>query len=112
MFGFGKKNDAIEAYATALVTGFSKRFPPDMVRDLGTDKLKPAAQLGKVVGELERQALAFQREQGLGVYGKAKFINTIKWQMKELGYADVFIDVTATNLAQILGRARAQNQKQ
>jgi hypothetical protein len=108
MFGIGKKNDAIEAFATALMVGFSKRFPPDMVKDLGTDKLKPASQLGKVVGELERQAVAFQQEQKLGVYGKAKFINTIKWQMKEMGYAERFIDVTAANLAQVMGKVRSK----
>jgi hypothetical protein len=110
MFGIGKKNDAIESFASGLVTGFSKRFPPALESDLGTDKLKPAAQLGKVVGELERQAVAFQHEQKLGVYGKAKLINSIKWQMKELGYSDKFVDVTATNLAQVLGKARAKRE--
>ena len=108
MFGIGKKSDAIEAFANALVTGFNKRFPPALESELGGDKLKPAGTLGKVVGELERQAVAFQQEHRLGVYGKAKLINSIKWQMKELGYSDRFTDVTAANLAQVLGKVRSK----
>ena len=106
MFGLGKKNAAIEAFATTIVADLKKRFPPDRERLLGGDKLKPAAELGKAVSLLERQAIAFQQENKLGVYGKAKLINAIKWEMKELAYSEPFIDTTAANLARILGSVR------
>ncbi|MEO8751331.1 MAG: hypothetical protein ABI624_01505 [Casimicrobiaceae bacterium] len=103
MFGLGKKNAAIEAFAATLVAELTKRFPPGKERELGSDKLKPAQQLGKAVKDLEKKALAFQQEQQLGVYGKAKLLNKIKWQLKELAYSDEFVEVTTTSLAQLLG---------
>jgi hypothetical protein len=103
MLGFGKDNAAIEAFAHTLVADLVKRFPPEKQTLLGGTKLKPAAQLGKAVTGLERKVAAFQQEHQLGVYGKAKLLNSIKWQMKELQYTEDFVAATTTSLAQLLG---------
>jgi hypothetical protein len=103
MLGLGKSNAAIEAFAQTLVTDLAKRFPPERQRELGGTKLKPAQQFGKAVKDLERKVTDFQQEHDLGIYGKAKLLNAIKWQLKDLGYADDFVEVTITALAQLVG---------
>ena len=103
MFGLGKHNAAIDAFAAALVTDLVKRFPVDRQAELGGKKAKPARKLGKAVGDLERRVAAFQQETHLGIYGKARLLNKIKWQLKDLGYFDAFIDATTTTLAAAFG---------
>ena len=102
MFGLGKKNAAIEAFADTLVADLVKRFPPAKQAELGGTKAKPAKQLAKAVNEFERGVVAFQQENHLGLYGKAKLLNKIKWQLKEREYGTEFIDVTMTTLARFL----------
>jgi hypothetical protein len=99
MFGFGKKNAAIDAFAAKLVDEFVTRFPVEKEEDLGTAKRKPARNLGKAAGELvDRRFAAFVTEHQLGVYGKARLLNKIKWQMTELGYSKDFVDTTLSEL--------------
>ena|ERR1700690_3812706 len=104
MFGLGKGNAAIDEFAKTLVAELVKRFPTKKQSELSGRKLKPAQQLGKTVGELERRIAKFSGEQKLGIYGKARLLNNVKWQMKELGYSDDFIDATTATLAQAIGR--------
>jgi hypothetical protein len=40
----------------------------------------------------------------LGVYGKAKLGTTFKWELKELGYDDDFVDEFTRNLLLHLSR--------
>ncbi len=103
MFGFGKNNAAIDAFAGTLVADLTKRFPREKQAELGGTKAKPAQQLAKAVNELERNIATFQQEHKLGVYGKARLLNKIKWQMKELQYSEDFIDATITTLARLVG---------
>lgn len=99
MFGFGKKGREVDAFGDALVQELSARFPPQKEQNLGGKKPKPARSLGKVAGELiDRKFAGFVAEQKLGVYGKARLLNRIKWQMREAGYTDEFVDVTLAEL--------------
>jgi hypothetical protein len=41
------------------------------------------------------------------VYGKARLLNRIKWQMKEGGYSEEFVDVTLAELTRVIARAGA-----
>jgi hypothetical protein len=105
MFGLGKKNAAIDAFAVELVADFVKRFPVEKEEDLGTSKRKPARSLGKAAGDLVDHRFAeFVAEQGLGVYGKARLLNQVKWQMTELGYSKSFIDTTLSELTVAMTR--------
>ena len=42
--------------------------------------------------------MEFQRSHNLGTLGKAKLGNEFKWQLKELGYTEKFIDVATEGL--------------
>lgn len=56
---------------------------------------------GKIVEKLdrlvERSALAV-RDRRFNLYQKAKFGNTLKWELREAGYPDEFIDEFVTLL--------------
>ncbi len=90
MLWFGKKNALIDEFGTRLATEFSKRVPmqPDvrMVKKHGPEKY------AKAIEHALGQTVAFQRENKLGVYGKARLFNAFKWELKRLGYPDDFID--------------------
>lgn len=46
---------------------------------------------GKEIKKLERlfnRIYNFSQERKLGFYGKAKFLNTLRWELKERGYSD------------------------
>jgi hypothetical protein len=104
MFGFGKNNAAIDAFAADLVADVSRRFPVRLEAELGGPKAKPARKLGKTSGDLQRRVAAFQVEAKLGVYGKARLLNQIKWGLKEQGYSESFIDATITTLTSVTAK--------
>jgi hypothetical protein len=107
MFGFGKNNKTIDAFADELVVALVTRFPPEKEKELGTNKAKPARSLGKAVADIvERRFPAFVVEHKLGVYGKARLLNRVKWQMREKGYSEAFIDVTMAEFTKSSATAR------
>jgi hypothetical protein len=104
MFGIGKNNAAIDAFAAEIVADVGRRFPVRLEAELGGTKAKPARKLGKTAGDLQRRVAAFQVEAKLGVYGKARLLNQIKWGLKETGYSEPFIDATITTLASVAAK--------
>jgi len=106
MFGFGKNNAAIDAFAAEIVADVAQRFPVRLEAELGGTKLKPARKLGKTAGDLERRVATFEAANKLGVYGKARLLNKIKWGLQECGYSEAFIDATITTLVAINTTAR------
>jgi len=106
MFGLGKNTDAIDALAGEVVAAFEKRFPPARQAELGGSKLDTARQLARAVHDLENSVAKFALDNKLGVYGKARVLNQIKWKLKELDYSPDFIDATTTNLTKIVASSK------
>jgi len=94
-FGFFSRKH-INEFATALANTLAKRYPPAL--DVNPEKKISQARLTKVLEETLVQAAEFQREHKLGVFGKAKLGNDFKWQLKELGYTEKFIEVATEGL--------------
>ena len=95
LFGlFSSKH--INEFATALANTLAKRYPPAL--DVNPEKKISQARLTKVLEETLVQAAEFQQEHKLGVFGKAKLGNEFKWQLKELGYTEKFIEVATEGL--------------
>lgn len=86
----------ISEFATALANTLAKRYPPAL--DVNPEKKISQARLTKVLEETLIQAAEFQREHKLGVFGKAKLGNEFKWQLKELGYTEKFIEIATEGL--------------
>jgi hypothetical protein len=86
----------IGEFATTLAGALAKRYPPAL--DVNPEKKISQARLTKVLEETLAQAAEFQREHKLGVFGKAKLGNEFKWQLKELGYTEKFVEVATEGL--------------
>ena len=86
----------INAFAKDLAGNLAKRYPPAL--DVNPEKKISQARLTKVLEETLVQAVEFQREHKLGMFGKAKLGNEFKWQLKELGYTEKFIEVATEGL--------------
>ncbi|MHB9117894.1 MAG: hypothetical protein ACYC2R_06440 [Burkholderiales bacterium] len=79
----------VEDFAKVLIQEFSKRFPPEM--ETSQDK-KHLLKLANTLDALHARSKKFSSKHKLGIYKKAKLGNILKWEMKELGYSDLFID--------------------
>jgi len=86
----------ITEFATGLASTLAKRYPPAL--DVNPEKKISQARLTKVLEETLAQAAEFQRQHKLGMFGKAKLGNEFKWQLKELGYSEKFIEVATEGL--------------
>ncbi len=65
---------------------------------------KTKRQLGKALDKIYLKAADFQAENKLGIYGKARLGNTFKWELKELGYREAFVDEATKGLILSLNR--------
>lgn len=54
--------------------------------------------LERRVDALFEKATAFRKEHNLGIYKKARLANTFRWEMKERGYEEVFVEMVTEKL--------------
>lgn len=104
LLSFFSKPDVAE-FAKTLVNTLAKRYPPSI--DAATEKKISEARLTKVLEDVLGQATEFQQKHQLGLFGKAKLGNEFRWQLKELGYTDRFIDVATEGLMVYITRGGA-----
>jgi hypothetical protein len=93
----------IDSFATALAQDLGRRFPPQS--EERTDK-GAKNQLASITDGLYAHAANFRQEKGLGIYGKAKLGNTFRWQLKELGYSQTFVNEVTHGLVLRLAKGR------
>ncbi|MCW5623788.1 MAG: hypothetical protein KIT73_03615 [Burkholderiales bacterium] len=102
MFGwFDTKK--VDDFARSLAQDLARRFPP--TSEARTDK-GAANQLAVVTEGLYARALRFHQENRLGVFRKAKLGNVFRWQLKELGYSERFIESVTKGLVVRLAKKR------
>lgn len=89
-------NKHINEFAQKMAAKLAKRYPPAI--DMNPEKKVSQNRLTRVLEETLAQAVEFQQEHRLGLLGKAKLGNEFKWQLKELGYSEKFIDVATEGL--------------
>jgi hypothetical protein len=81
----------VDDFAKLLAREFAKRYPPNAAADLGAGA-KPPSKLINALDDTIARAVKFRKAQKLGVYRKAKFGNTFKWELRELGYSEAFVE--------------------
>jgi hypothetical protein len=90
--------------------GEAVSFAQEIVRDINR-LFPPADQKGKAIPKnvfqkkfegLIVRVLTFAKKRKLNIYKKAKFLNTIKWDLREAGHEDVFIDEIIALIAPLL----------
>jgi hypothetical protein len=92
--GVSSKN--LDEFAKQLAASVAKRYPPAL--DKAKEKKVSVNRITKVLEDTFVKAVEFDREHKLGVYKRARLGNSFKWELKELGYSDKFIEVATEGL--------------
>lgn len=102
LFAWFAGNKEVDQFAKTLAQDIAKRYPPTM--DTAQEKKVSTNRLTKILEDAYAKAKQFNQEKGLGMYKKAKFGNTFRWELKELGYTKEFIEVATEGLVVYLSR--------
>ena len=88
----------IDEFAKSLVAGIAVHCPPDPDFTVkGPKKVTPK----KVASALETalsKAVDFKKQHKLGVYKTARLGNTVRWELKERGYSEQFVEALVHDL--------------
>lgn len=79
----------VEVFAKSLAADFAKKFPP---LASGTPSKDNKKKFYDALNELHHKARQFGIEHKIGLYTKAKLSNTLKWELKDMGYDGDMID--------------------
>lgn len=86
----------IQKFATQLTDDIEKRYPVHVDAD---PKKRPSVnRLTRIVEDVCVKGQSFQKEHRLGWLGKAKLGNAFRWELKERGYQQDFIDLATEAL--------------
>ncbi|MDD2767306.1 MAG: hypothetical protein PHT19_01150 [Methylococcus sp.] len=102
LFAWFSANKEVDLFAKTLAQDIAKRYPPSM--DTAQEKRVSANRLTKILEDAYAKAKQFNQEKRLGTYKKAKFGNTFRWELKELGYSKEFIEVATEGLIVYMSR--------
>lgn len=92
----------LDEFSRSLARELSRQFESDERK--GPPDKKAERKRSKALDRIYAKALEFKVENKLGVYGKARLGNTFKWELKELGYEDAFVDEATKGLLLNLSR--------
>ncbi len=105
LFG-GPSSKEIDAFAKDLAQTIAKRYPPSL--DATPEKRISANRITKVLEDALNRAADFNRAHRLGVYKRARLGNTFRWELKELGYSEKFIEIATEGLIVYVSGAQKQ----
>lgn len=97
---FGKSE--IATVAQQLADELARRYPPVMASGEGR-RLSPQA-VTNILESVINKAVTKSHEWDLGVLGKAKLGNDLRWALKEKGYPETFIEMITEALVVYLAR--------
>ena len=92
----------IDEFAKGLAQGVAKRYPPTM--ESGGDRKISAKGISNILESVYQKAVEFKRDKKLGFVRTAKLGNTFRWELKDLGYSEQFIEVATEGLIVYLTR--------
>lgn len=104
---FGKSE--INAVAEQLAKELSRRYPPVMASGEGR-RLSPQA-VTNILESVINKAVSKSHEWDLGVAGKAKLGNSLRWALKDAGYPEKFIEMVTEALVVYLTRRESSASK-
>jgi len=86
LLGWLDTRSAVE-FARSIAAEIHQALPAD-------EEARSQKEIGKRVRKVERlmeRARTFSREHRLNFYKKAKLVNTLKWELKDAGYSEIFV---------------------
>lgn len=100
----GVSSKQIDEFAKSLADSVAKRYPPAL--DSAKEKKVSVNRITKVLEDTYNKAVEFDRANRLGVYKRARLGNSFKWELKELGYSEKFVEVATEGLVVYVTRER------
>lgn len=92
----------IDEFAKSLAQDIAKRYPPAIANN--PEQMVSQKRLTTILEDAFNRAHQFNREHKLGMFKKAKLGNTFKWELKEMGYEEKFVDMATEGLIVYLTR--------
>ena len=99
---FGPSRDS--AFARQLAATLAKDLPPRLM-----EAQRGTMSVNRITRQLEKTykaAADYQREQRIGFIRRAVLANGFRWELKNIGYPDDFVEVAIEGLVVELSRAR------
>ena len=93
----------IDEFAKGLALDIAKRYPPAIANN--PQQMVSQKRLTDILEETFAKAATFQHENSLGWYKKAKLGNEFRWDLKEMGYDEKFIEMATEGLIVYVTRA-------
>ena len=92
----------IQECARALAGDIARRYPAALANS--PEPLVSQRRRSEILETVFLQARQFSQEHRLGVIGQIRLGGALKWQLKEMGYDEEFIDMAAELLAASVAR--------
>ena len=96
------RNKEIDEFSKTLARELADQFQAEQKKS--TNAKKVTKKIGAAMNRVYGKAFDFQQKQGLGIYGKARLGNTFKWELREMGYENDFVDEVTKGLILSLNR--------
>ena len=98
LFSPGKVN----AFAKSLAERITARYPPVIANN--PEQTVSQKRISEILEATFSDTLQFQRGNQPGLLGRAKLGNAFKWELRELGYEEKFVDFATEKLIEQLTR--------
>lgn len=89
-------NTELDEFAKGLAHSLAKRYPPSL--EAAQAKKISINRVTRVLEDVVEKAVDYNRKNPLSIFRKARLGNTFKWELKELGYSEKFIEVATEAL--------------
>lgn len=86
----------VDEFAKELASAVAKRFPPALEKS--PERRVSPNRITKVLEDALEKAEEYGKSKRLGAYKKARLANSFKWELKDLGYSDKFVEVATEGL--------------
>lgn len=96
MLSFFGKGKLAKEFANLLAQELAKRYPPAIEKGEGR-KISEKG-LSNILEGIYGKAVEFKKSNRLGIYATARLGNVFRWELKELGYSDQFIEMATEGL--------------
>ncbi len=95
-------NKEIDEFSKLLAKELADQFQVEQKNS--SDMKKAVKRRGATINKIYNKAFDFKQQYRLGIYGRARLGNTFKWELREMGYENDFIDEMTKGLLISLNR--------
>lgn len=106
LFGFFKFTSE-NAFAKDLARQLASELPADLLAKSG--KLLSVNKITRHLEQIYQPATAYGKTKKVGFIRQAVIANTFKWELKNKGYSDEFVDLATEGLVVRLAKAKNNN---